>query len=226
MRGGRRWTRWLISRPPCPHVRGPWMPGAAARRGTVPVARAGGMGIQVAIRRRGTRESDPPARGGRGISHLAAQQHGAAQSDLAATHVDGGPGDEHRDPGDALEPARSALRDAHGERHGARLGEACRGAAEHVGLRPRLREAELRASPGCRLAVTLHVAARSALQRRPSPFLTTSFSGWMAEPASAAARLPPARAPALPPPPPPPEPPWPPDVPVEPPPVDPAPAPP
>ena len=33
-------ARWLIPRPPCPHVRGPWMPGAARRRGAVPVAPA------------------------------------------------------------------------------------------------------------------------------------------------------------------------------------------
>src|SRR3954469_524644 len=42
--------RWLVPRPPCPHVRGPWMPGAARRRGAGLVARPPSAGRDPAPR--------------------------------------------------------------------------------------------------------------------------------------------------------------------------------
>src|SRR4051812_9392405 len=56
-----------------------------------------------------------------------------------------------------------------------------------------------RASAACRLAETVHVAARSALQRSPSPFLVTSFRAWIdAPPRPASSVAAPASPPAEP----------------------------
>src|SRR4051812_8694030 len=56
--------RWLIARPPCLDVRGPWMQGGARRRGIVAAPQAPSVGAAL---RRGARAD---GRGGRAISHL------------------------------------------------------------------------------------------------------------------------------------------------------------
>ena len=146
---------------------------------------------------------------------LPANEDGPAQRDLAAAAVDGLAGDEHGDPRGALEPAQRAARQAHGDDGGAGLLELDRRRA-----RARRASSWTSRAPGAgrRRAAgwprRVHVAARSALQRRPRPFLVTSFSVWIDAPSRPASSVAALAPPPDEPPPEPPAPPEPPDPPA------------